>query len=160
MMRNVEDLTLGEIDKLIKCREDSGRYVCSESCVFFYYDDEGRTCCHKQAFYYNTKRLCGAKGILFVDPNTNKWQIDIDEASRINPIEVPGNLKHNYTVFECRKCGHQLYVSETPNFLDKLYDVASMDCQQCGESGYDNWVLSGKAYEFEGTIFKKRPGVN
>lgn len=53
-----------------------------------------------------------------------------------------------YTVFICRKCGHNLYVEEVPNFGKKLARIAKLDCPNCGEEGYENWVLSRREHEF------------
>ena len=55
-----------------------------------------------------------------------------------------------YTVFICRKCGHNLYVEETPEFAEKLGRIAIMDCPSCGEEGYENWILSCRKHEFPG----------
>ena len=55
-----------------------------------------------------------------------------------------------YTVFICRKCGHNLYAEETPDFGEKLGKIAVMDCPTCGEQGYDNWILSCRKREFPG----------
>jgi ribosomal protein L37E len=53
-----------------------------------------------------------------------------------------------YTVFICRKCDHNLYAEETPDFGEKLGKIAVMDCPNCGEEGYDNWILSCRKREF------------
>ena len=37
------------------------------------------------------------------------------------------------TVFECRKCGHQLFVQEGKSFPKRLEDIAGMSCPNCGE---------------------------
>ena len=42
-------------------------------------------------------------------------------------------------VFRCKKCGHLLYVC---NFVDKVNDIAQLDCPECGEEG-DIWILIG-----------------
>ena len=55
-----------------------------------------------------------------------------------------------YTVFICRKCGHNLYAEETPDFGEKLGRICAMDCPNCGEEGYDNWILSCRKREFPG----------
>ena len=46
-----------------------------------------------------------------------------------------------FTVFLCRKCGHNLYVEESPALGEKLGEVAVMPCPNCGEEGYENWKL-------------------
>ena len=53
-----------------------------------------------------------------------------------------------YTVFICRKCEHNLYVEETENFAEKLGDIAVSDCPNCGEEGYENWILSCRKRRF------------
>lgn len=53
-----------------------------------------------------------------------------------------------YTVFICRKCGHNLYVEEVSDFGKKLERIAEMDCPNCGEEGYENWILSHRENEF------------
>ena len=55
-----------------------------------------------------------------------------------------------YTVFICRKCGHNLYAEETPDFGEKLGRIAVMDCPTCGEEGYDNWILSCRKRKLPG----------
>ena len=53
-----------------------------------------------------------------------------------------------FTVFLCRKCGHNLYVEESPTLGEKLGEVAVMPCPNCGEEGYENWVLSHRKRDF------------
>ena len=53
-----------------------------------------------------------------------------------------------YTVFICRKCGHNLYVEEVPDFCKKLEKIAELDCPNCGEEGCKNWILSCRKNEF------------
>lgn len=53
-----------------------------------------------------------------------------------------------YTVFNCRKCGHNLYVEETPDLGKKLGRVSVMECPECGEEGYNNWILSCRKFDF------------
>lgn len=55
-----------------------------------------------------------------------------------------------YTVFICRKCGHELYVKDVKDMGKKLGEIAVMDCPNCGEEGYDNWILSGRKRYFPG----------
>jgi len=55
-----------------------------------------------------------------------------------------------YLIFICRKCGHNLYVKDTPNFLKRLGEIAVMECPNCGEEGYENWILSNVAHNFPG----------
>ena len=44
-------------------------------------------------------------------------------------------------VVTCRKCGHELYIGSWDN-RKKMEEVISMDCDNCGEEGYGNWILS------------------
>lgn len=53
-----------------------------------------------------------------------------------------------YTVFICKKCGHNLYAEETSDFGEKLGKICVMDCPNCGEQGYDNWILSCRKRNF------------
>lgn len=50
-----------------------------------------------------------------------------------------------YVVFECRKCGHDLYVENT---LDKIDEASNTACPHCGEEPDGNWLLVGSAYKF------------
>ena len=43
-------------------------------------------------------------------------------------------------VFTCRKCGHLLYVPKER--MDKIESLPEYDCPECGEEGYENWILS------------------
>ena len=42
-------------------------------------------------------------------------------------------------VFECRKCGHLLFVENINT--SKLKKIMNTDCPDCGEEGYGNWTL-------------------
>ena len=53
-----------------------------------------------------------------------------------------------YTVFKCAKCEHNLYVEEVQNFGVKLAKIAEMPCPNCGEEGYENWILSCRKLRF------------
>ena len=44
------------------------------------------------------------------------------------------------TVFKCRKCEHLLFVNKISNI--KMEELLHMECPECGEEGYENWVLS------------------
>lgn len=46
------------------------------------------------------------------------------------------------TVFECRKCGHQLFVEEGKTFPKKLEDIAGMSCPNCGEQSEGLWGIT------------------
>ena len=56
------------------------------------------------------------------------------------------------TVFECRKCGHQLFVQEGKSFPKRLEDIACMSCPNCGEQAEGLWGLLGRARKFRGNI--------
>ena len=53
-----------------------------------------------------------------------------------------------FVVFECRKCGHNLYVENTENLLKDLGSVSNLECPYCGEDPDGNWVLLGLEKEF------------
>ncbi len=53
-----------------------------------------------------------------------------------------------YVVFECRKCGHDLYVENTTDMLEKIDKVSNLACPHCGEDPDGNWLLVGAAYKF------------
>lgn len=44
-------------------------------------------------------------------------------------------------VLKCRKCGHLLFIRKW-KFNKKLEEYLEMDCPECGEEGYENWILS------------------
>lgn len=46
-----------------------------------------------------------------------------------------------YIVFECRKCGHQLYMDAYNLHWKGFKKLAERDCPGCGEEGYGNWIL-------------------
>ncbi|QAS18704.1 hypothetical protein [Bacillus licheniformis] len=46
----------------------------------------------------------------------------------------------NEVVFFCRKCNHHLF-AKNPT-INKLNIISEMDCPNCGEEGYHNWILS------------------
>ena len=56
-----------------------------------------------------------------------------------------------YTVFECRKCEHRLFVGEV-GYPEKLERVAGMSCPSCGEQHEGLWCLLGRANRFKGKI--------
>ena len=49
-------------------------------------------------------------------------------------------------IFQCRKCMHQLIV-EVPDkmtkeeLMQKFRKVSNLECPNCGEEPYENWVL-------------------
>lgn len=44
-------------------------------------------------------------------------------------------------VFTCSKCSHLLFVSKV-RLEERVIKTMKMDCVNCGEEGYDNWILS------------------
>lgn len=46
-----------------------------------------------------------------------------------------------YIVFECRKCGHQLYMDAYNLHWKGFKKLAERDCPEYGEEGYGNWIL-------------------
>lgn len=64
------------------------------------------------------------------------------------------------TVFQCRKCGHLLYVVEDQLFPEKLQSIAVMDCPDCGEEDKGLWALRGRAKCFRGKIIAGQKGGN
>lgn len=46
-----------------------------------------------------------------------------------------------YIVFECKKCGHQLYMDAYNLHWKGFKKLAERDCPECGEEGYGNWIL-------------------
>lgn len=53
-----------------------------------------------------------------------------------------------FIVFECRKCGHHLYVENTEDAVRMIERVSNSDCPNCGEEPDGNWVLIGLRKEF------------
>lgn len=54
---------------------------------------------------------------------------------------------NRFIVFECRKCGHNLYVENTENLFETIGNVSTYDCPTCGKHGH-NWILIGLKKEF------------
>lgn len=55
-----------------------------------------------------------------------------------------------YIVFGCRKCGHQLYMDAHNVGWKHFKKLAEKDCSECGEEGYENWILLGTSRTFPG----------
>ena len=49
-------------------------------------------------------------------------------------------MKKNQVVCRCRKCDHLLFIENIS--ISKLKGIMNMDCPNCGEEGYENWILS------------------
>jgi len=41
--------------------------------------------------------------------------------------------------FKCKKCGHLVYTNE----IKKFYNLPEMECPECGEEGFENWIVIG-----------------
>ena len=50
-----------------------------------------------------------------------------------------------YVIFECRKCGHNLYVLNKDDRLDELGDYC---CPYCDEDPEGNWIFLGTANDY------------
>lgn len=62
---------------------------------------------------------------------------------------MPLNTSEMYTVLQCYKCGHKLYITEClKGFGPKLGRIAAMECPNCGEEGDHNWIYAGRADEY------------
>lgn len=48
-----------------------------------------------------------------------------------------------FIVFECRKCGHNIYVENTEDLAKSIRTVSNLDCPICGEEPEGNWALVG-----------------
>lgn len=47
-----------------------------------------------------------------------------------------------HIVFKCYKCEHQLFVPSEAVSAEYLVKLMQMECDNCGEEGYENWILS------------------
>lgn len=69
----------------------------------------------------------------------------ITKWSKVNP-EVHEENRKMFALFKCRKCYSVLQV---PFNLDngvsvvQLEGIVDTDCPDCGEEGYENWILLG-----------------
>ena len=43
-------------------------------------------------------------------------------------------------VFKCYKCYHHLYISKK-DLLGKVIKLPETECPNCGEEGYENWIV-------------------
>lgn len=49
-------------------------------------------------------------------------------------------------VVQCRKCGHLLYntgIDDHEKLIKKIKTIEKVECPNCGEEGYMNWLLRG-----------------
>lgn len=55
-----------------------------------------------------------------------------------------------FLVLICKKCGHRVYVEAGPHesLFNKLASMPEYDCPNCGESGYENWLIGWTASQF------------
>lgn len=51
-----------------------------------------------------------------------------------------------YLVLKCRKCGHELYIDANYFQIKKFAKIPETDCPECGEEGYENWLMCGTSY--------------
>lgn len=52
-----------------------------------------------------------------------------------------------YIVFSCHKCGHELYMDSYNLHWKHFKRLSEHECPECGEEGYENWILSRVARE-------------
>ena len=54
-------------------------------------------------------------------------------------------------VFECRKCGHSLFLTNGVELKgSQIAKKLIRDCPECGEEGYENWIYERRGnYETE-----------
>lgn len=50
-------------------------------------------------------------------------------------------MNKEYLIFECRKCGHNLYVSK--DNMIQIVNLPDYSCPECGEEGDGNWIIIG-----------------
>jgi Zn finger protein HypA/HybF involved in hydrogenase expression len=48
-------------------------------------------------------------------------------------------IKKPDCVFRCHKCEHEVYVSKK-----KVAKMLKLDCPECGEEAFENWILVGE----------------
>lgn len=48
-------------------------------------------------------------------------------------------MTKNQVVFQCRKCEHLLFVEKINR--ESIKGIMNMDCPECGEENYANWIL-------------------
>lgn len=54
------------------------------------------------------------------------------------------NLDNQDIVFKCRKCGHLIFLIKQDDVFKmrlKLDSLMKDECPDCGEEGYENWIL-------------------
>lgn len=74
MKKPLYELTLAETERLIKCKDDNGEWMCSKGCKFrFMLSKLG--CCHKHAFYGILFDYFDEQGLL--SESDNGWEIEL-----------------------------------------------------------------------------------
>lgn len=48
-------------------------------------------------------------------------------------------MKNNQVVFQCKKCDQLLFIKKLNK--KKLKEIMELECPNCGEEGYSNWIL-------------------
>lgn len=63
--------------------------------------------------------------------------------------------KNNDIIFICKKCRHNLYVSNKKGWIKKMLTA---DCPNCGEEAYENWILrdTGKFEDINNEYYGKK----
>lgn len=56
-----------------------------------------------------------------------------------------------FTVFECRKCGGEIYVPDL-RMPERLEETAGMICPFCGEQREGLWCLLGLSDTYKGEV--------
>jgi len=46
--------------------------------------------------------------------------------------------------FKCHKCEHILYFDEMDVDADAIDRLSEIECPNCGEEGYNNWIVIGR----------------
>lgn len=62
--------------------------------------------------------------------------------------------KYTDIIFKCRKCNHHLFIDNCVISGESLAKLSNKDCPNCGEEGFENWILSREGnYEEEYASF-------
>jgi hypothetical protein len=102
---------------------------------------------------YNCLKRAGIDTLEDIIDKTEEDMIKIRNLGRKNLEEIEWKLqefglslkdkeiKYTDIIFSCRKCGHLLFVDYKNINPKYLIDISERDCPNCGEEGYENWVL-------------------
>lgn len=63
MRKKIDDLTVAEIRKLIKCKDDNGEHLCQKGCILHY----DKHYCYKNAFFNHFYNYLDKKHLLTTD---------------------------------------------------------------------------------------------